>query len=142
MVAECAAKFSAVFFALFYELWRKQPFPIPRDDEIDPALRAQLATYQEGLGVDLPLGAGLTFLRCWVRLVQNLFPGPSCWVAPRRGVSVILADPLRWNWAANEDRLKRHDLSDAVDPAGALLRFLRGGPGNRTPQRHRRPDYQ
>jgi AcrR family transcriptional regulator len=68
LVAECAAKFSAVFFALFYELWRKQPFPIPRDDEINPALRAQLAKYQEGLGVDLPLGAGLTFLRCWVRL--------------------------------------------------------------------------
>ena len=40
LVAECAGKFSAVFFALFYELWSKQPFPIPRDDEIDPALRA------------------------------------------------------------------------------------------------------
>ncbi|MGH3119680.1 MAG: TetR/AcrR family transcriptional regulator [Streptosporangiaceae bacterium] len=68
LVAECAGKFSGVFFALFYELWSKQPFPIPRDDEIDPGLRAQLARYQEGLGVDLPLGAGLTFLRCWVRL--------------------------------------------------------------------------
>jgi len=58
VVAECAAKFSGVFFALFYELWRKQPFPIPRDDEIDPALRAQLARYQQGLGVDLPLAPG------------------------------------------------------------------------------------
>ncbi len=68
VVAECAARFSGVFFALFYELWRKQPFPIPDDEEIDPALRAQLAGYRDGLGVDLPLGAGLTFLRCWVRL--------------------------------------------------------------------------
>jgi AcrR family transcriptional regulator len=68
VVAECAVKFSGVFFALFYELWRKHPFPIPRDDEIDPGLRAQLARYQETLGVDLPLGAGLTFLRCWIRL--------------------------------------------------------------------------
>jgi AcrR family transcriptional regulator len=68
VVAECAGKFSGVFFALFYELWRKHPFPIPRDDEIDPGLREQLARYQEALGVDLPLGAGLTFLRCWVRL--------------------------------------------------------------------------
>lgn len=68
VVAECAGKFSGVFFALFYELWRKQPFPIPADDEIDPGLRAQLASYQEALGADLPLGAGLTFLRCWVRL--------------------------------------------------------------------------
>jgi AcrR family transcriptional regulator len=68
LVAECAGKFSGVFFALFYELWTKQPFPIPHDDEIDPRLREQLARYQQGLGVDLPLGAGLTFLRCWVRL--------------------------------------------------------------------------
>jgi AcrR family transcriptional regulator len=68
VVAECASKFSGVFFALFFELWNKQPFPVPADDEIDPGLRAQLARYRDGLGVDLPLGAGLTFLRCWVRL--------------------------------------------------------------------------
>jgi AcrR family transcriptional regulator len=68
LVAECAGKFSGVFFALFYELWNKQPFPIPRDDEIDPGLRVQLARYQDGLDVELPLGAALTFLRCWVRL--------------------------------------------------------------------------
>ena len=68
LVAECAGKFSGVFFALFFELWRKHPFPIPADDEIDPTLRAQLAHYRDALGVDLPLGAGLTFLRCWVRL--------------------------------------------------------------------------
>ena len=68
LVAECAGKFSGVFFALFYELWNKQPFSIPRDDEIDPRLRVQLARYQEGLDVDLPLGATLTFLRFWMRL--------------------------------------------------------------------------
>lgn len=68
VVAQCAAKFSGVFFSLFYELWCQHPFPIPGDDEIDPGLRAQLASYQDALGVDLPLGAGLTFLRCWVRL--------------------------------------------------------------------------
>jgi AcrR family transcriptional regulator len=68
VVAECAGKFSGVFFALFVELWRKHPFPVPADDEIDPGLRAQLARYRDGLGVDLPLGAGLIFLRCWVRL--------------------------------------------------------------------------
>jgi AcrR family transcriptional regulator len=68
VVAECAAKFSGVFFALFLELWHKQPFPVPADDEIDPGLRRQLASYRDGLGVDLPLGAGLVFLRCWIRL--------------------------------------------------------------------------
>ena len=53
------------------ELWRKHPFPVPADDEIDPGLRGQLERYREGLGelaADLPLGLLLTFLRCWVRL--------------------------------------------------------------------------
>jgi AcrR family transcriptional regulator len=68
IVAECASKFSGVFFALFFELWHKQPFPVPADDEIDRGLRDQLARYRDALGVDLPLGAGLIFLRCWVRL--------------------------------------------------------------------------
>ncbi len=65
---QCAAKFSGTFFALFLELWHKRPFPVPADDQIDPGLREQLARYRDGLGIDLPLGAGLIFLRCWVRL--------------------------------------------------------------------------
>jgi AcrR family transcriptional regulator len=68
VIDDCAAKFSGTFFALFLELWRKHPFPVPTDDEIDPSLRTQLARYREALGSDLPLGAFLTFLRCWVRL--------------------------------------------------------------------------
>jgi len=68
IVAECAAKFSGVFFTLFFELWGKQPFPVPADDEIDPGLREQLARYRDALSADLPLGAALIFLRCWVRL--------------------------------------------------------------------------
>jgi AcrR family transcriptional regulator len=68
VVDACAQKFSGTFLALFLELWRHRPFPIPADGEIEPGLRAQLAHYRDVLGVDLPLGAGLTFLRCWVRL--------------------------------------------------------------------------
>ncbi len=68
VIDACAAKFSGTFFALFLELWRKHPFPVPADEEIDPRLRGQLAHYRHLLGTDLPLGAGLTFLRCWVRL--------------------------------------------------------------------------
>lgn len=68
VIDDCAAKFSGEFFALFLELWRKHPFPVPGDDQIDPSLREQLAHYRELLGAELPLGAGLTFLRCWVRL--------------------------------------------------------------------------
>jgi AcrR family transcriptional regulator len=68
VIDDCAAKFSGEFLALFLELWRKHPFPVPGDDQIDPSLREQLAHYRELLGAGLPLGAGLTFLRCWVRL--------------------------------------------------------------------------
>ncbi len=57
-----------MFFALFLELWQRRPFPVPPPEKIDPGLREQLARYQEGLGTDLPLGALLAFLRCWVRL--------------------------------------------------------------------------
>jgi len=68
VVTECAQRFSAEFLGLFYELWRRHPFPVPADEEIEPGLMAQLARYRDSLGVDLPAGAVLTFLRCWVRL--------------------------------------------------------------------------
>lgn len=68
VLEHCAANFSSTFFGLFLELWRKAPFPVPADGEIDPGLRGQLARYRDALGADIPLGAGLTFLRCWVRL--------------------------------------------------------------------------
>lgn len=65
---ECARRFAGTFFALFLELWQRRPFPVLPPEKIDPGLRDQLARYQEGLGTDLPLGALLAFLRCWVRL--------------------------------------------------------------------------
>lgn len=68
VIDECAQRFSNEFLGLFFELWRRHPFPVPADDEIEPGLVAQLARYREVLGVDLPAGAVLTFLRCWVRL--------------------------------------------------------------------------
>ena len=68
VVAECAGKFSLEFLTLFFELWGKHPFPVPADEEIDPGLLAQLIRYRDGLGADLPAGAVLIFLRCWVRL--------------------------------------------------------------------------
>jgi AcrR family transcriptional regulator len=66
--AECARKFAGTFFALFWELWQKNPFPVPAPGKIDPALREQLTRYRDGIGTDLPLGVLLTFLACWVRL--------------------------------------------------------------------------
>jgi AcrR family transcriptional regulator len=65
---DCGYQFGQVFLDLFGELYRKRPFSIPSDDEIDPKLRAQLGRYRELTGTELPLGALLTFLRCWVLL--------------------------------------------------------------------------
>ena len=71
IITESGGEFGNTFFVLILELWRKHPFPVPADEEIDPGLRAQLERYREGLGqlaADLPQGLLLTFLRCWVRL--------------------------------------------------------------------------
>ena len=65
---ECALAFAATFFALFLELWNAVPVPVPDDADIDPGLRDQLRRYRDALGTDLPLGAVLTFLRCWTVL--------------------------------------------------------------------------
>jgi AcrR family transcriptional regulator len=66
---ECARQFGWTFLSLFLELWKKQPFRIPADDEIPPALRDQLRRYRDDvLGIDLPLGVIRQFLKCWIRL--------------------------------------------------------------------------
>ncbi len=65
---DCGQQFGQVFLDLFGELYRRRPFPIPAEDEIQPTLRRQLARYRDSLNSDLPLGALQTFLRCWVLL--------------------------------------------------------------------------
>src|SRR5262249_37250443 len=67
VIDDCAAKFSGSFFALFLELWRKHPFPVPAHD-VATLARAQGARHRGGSGPALPLGPFLTFLPCWVRL--------------------------------------------------------------------------
>jgi len=65
---ECALAFAGTFLALFLELWAMAPFPVPDAADIDPGLRGQLERYRDWLGTDLPVGAVLTFLRCWTLL--------------------------------------------------------------------------
>jgi AcrR family transcriptional regulator len=67
---ECALAFAGTFFTLFLELWRRAPFAVAAPQEIDAGLLAQLTRYRDALGVgaDLPVGAVLTFLRCWTLL--------------------------------------------------------------------------
>jgi AcrR family transcriptional regulator len=66
---ECARQFGWTFMSLFLELWRKQPFPVMAEEEIDPGLREELRRYRdEVLGISLPLGVIQQFLKCWIRL--------------------------------------------------------------------------
>ena len=65
---ECALAFAGTFFTLFLELWSKAPFPVPEAADIDPGLAGQLTRYRDALGTDIPVGAVLTFLRCWTVL--------------------------------------------------------------------------
>ncbi len=65
---ECALAFAGTFFSLFLELWRAIPFPVPAPAQIDPGRRDQLVRYRDALGTDIPVGAVLTFLRCWTVL--------------------------------------------------------------------------
>jgi AcrR family transcriptional regulator len=63
-----AAAFGGIFAALIAELYLEQGFPVPADDEIEPALQIQLRAWCEKLPVTLPLGVMAVFLSCWIRL--------------------------------------------------------------------------
>jgi AcrR family transcriptional regulator len=67
---ECALEFAGTFYALFLDLWNAFHFPVPSDHEIDPELRTQLTRFRDRiqLSTDLPDGANLIFLRCWMLL--------------------------------------------------------------------------
>jgi AcrR family transcriptional regulator len=65
---DCGYQFGQIFLDLYGDLYRRYPFGIPADQDIEPSLRRQLARYRDLTGSDLPLGALQTFLRCWVRL--------------------------------------------------------------------------
>jgi AcrR family transcriptional regulator len=68
VASECALQFAGVYFTLFMKLWAAHPFPVPDPSDIDPGLREQLTRYQAAIGADVPVGAVLTFLRCWMLL--------------------------------------------------------------------------
>ena len=74
--AEAGRRFGALFSELFIQVWRKNGFAVPADDEIDPTLRARLLSGEaEHTGFheswrtrDVPLGLQWHFLRIWSRL--------------------------------------------------------------------------
>ena len=61
-------RFGGVFAELVARIYFDRGFPVPAEDDLDPALRAQLATWCAKLPVALPLGVVHVFLSCWIRL--------------------------------------------------------------------------
>jgi AcrR family transcriptional regulator len=72
---KAGSRFGAAFIGAFFELFKREPFPVRSDAELPPALRDQLADYRDLLCrqigdqvLKLPLGSFETFLACWVQL--------------------------------------------------------------------------
>jgi hypothetical protein len=61
-------RFGGVFAELVARIYLEQGFPVPADDDLEPALRDQLRTWCAKLPVALPLGVMSVFLSCWIRL--------------------------------------------------------------------------
>jgi AcrR family transcriptional regulator len=61
-------RFGQVFGALVARIYLERGFPIPRDDDMEPALQEQLKDWCDTLPVPLPLGVMHVFLSCWIRL--------------------------------------------------------------------------
>jgi AcrR family transcriptional regulator len=62
------ARFGGVFAELVARIYLEQGFPVPAEEDLDPALRIQLAEWCSRLPVALPLGVVYVFLSCWIRL--------------------------------------------------------------------------
>jgi AcrR family transcriptional regulator len=62
------ARFNAIFFGLFSDVWRQHGFPAPATDDLDPRLLQQLTAYRQQSGDTLPLGVLAVILSCWARI--------------------------------------------------------------------------
>ncbi len=61
-------RFGGVFAELVARIYLEQGFPVPADDDLEPALQVQLREWCTKLPVALPLGVMSVFLSCWIRL--------------------------------------------------------------------------
>jgi AcrR family transcriptional regulator len=62
------ARFGAIFFELFADVWERRPFRAPDATELDPTLVRQLVAYRDAVGSTLPIGVTYVILSCWMRL--------------------------------------------------------------------------
>ncbi len=65
-------RFGQVFGELVARLYLTRPFPVPAEEDLDPALRRQLQDWCETFPVPLPLGVMQVFLSCWIRLYGSV----------------------------------------------------------------------
>jgi AcrR family transcriptional regulator len=63
-----AQRFGAIFATLMAQIYLSRPFPVPAEQELDPALAAQLREWLGEFPFELPLGVVRVFLSCWIRL--------------------------------------------------------------------------
>jgi AcrR family transcriptional regulator len=63
-----ARRFGETFGALIAVIYLERGFPIPADEDLDPAYQEQLRLWCDTLPVPLPLGVMHVFLSCWLRL--------------------------------------------------------------------------
>jgi AcrR family transcriptional regulator len=61
-------RFGGIFAELIARIYLEQGFPVPADEDLEPALQAQLRAWCVTLPVPLPLGVVSVFLSCWIRL--------------------------------------------------------------------------
>ncbi|MGY1804391.1 TetR/AcrR family transcriptional regulator [Blastococcus sp. SYSU D00922] len=61
-------RFGGVFAELISRVYLEQGFPVPDEEDLEPALRVQLTEWCAKLPVALPLGVVHVFLSCWIRL--------------------------------------------------------------------------
>ena len=61
-------RFVGVFAALFIEIWRTRPFPVPDGAGVAIGLGDLLWTHLGAPDAELPRGAAQLFLSCWIRL--------------------------------------------------------------------------
>ncbi|MFJ8442006.1 TetR/AcrR family transcriptional regulator [Kitasatospora griseola] len=65
VTGERVRRLAGVWGPVFTQLWAARPYPIPAEEELDPALRRQLSDHRRVAGVELPLGALVVVLSCW-----------------------------------------------------------------------------
>lgn len=61
-------RFGRTFGELVARIYLSRPFPVPPEQDMDPALRAQLREWTRAFPVPLPVGVAQVFLSCWIRL--------------------------------------------------------------------------